>query len=113
MARLALEYIDNEEEDKAEDLLVKYVNENSDAPLSLFILGNLSFGAEDINQARDYYEKAIEQNPELHEAHYNLALVYVNLGLYDQAKEQAQKAIELAPEKKSYTKLLTEIENQL
>lgn len=113
MAMLALEYIDNEEEDKAEDILVKYVNENSDAPLSLFILGNLSFGAEDINQARDYYEKAIEQNPELHEAHYNLALVYVKLELYDQAKEQAQKAIELAPEKKSYTKLLKEIENQL
>ncbi|MDQ7860788.1 tetratricopeptide repeat protein [Peribacillus frigoritolerans] len=57
----------------------------------------------DIYKARDYYEKAIESNPDLHEAHYNLALVYMNLESFDQAKEQADKAIELAPDNKSYT----------
>ncbi|MGJ3196124.1 rhomboid family intramembrane serine protease [Peribacillus frigoritolerans] len=113
MAMLAQKYIDDDEEDKAEEMLFKYVESNPDAPLSLFMLGNLSFDKKDIYKARDYYEKAIESNPDLHEAHYNLALVYMNLESYDQAKEQADKAIELAPDNKSYTKLLEEIEKQL
>ncbi|MBR8645383.1 hypothetical protein KEH51_18055 [[Brevibacterium] frigoritolerans] len=37
----------------------------------------------------------------------------MNLKSFDQAKEQADKAIELAPDNKSYTKLLEEIEKQL
>ncbi|MFD6211077.1 MULTISPECIES: rhomboid family intramembrane serine protease [unclassified Peribacillus] len=113
MAMLAQKYIDHEEEDKAEEMLSKYVDENPDAPLSLFILGNLSYEKKDISKAKDYYEEAIERNPDLHGAHYNLALVYMNLGSFDQAKEQAKKAIELAPENKSYTKLLKEIETRL
>lgn len=94
-------------------MLFKYVDANPDAPLSLFMLGNLSFEKKDIYKARDYYEKAVESNPDLHEAHYNLALVYMNLESFDQAKEQAEKAIELAPDNKSYTKLLPEIEKRL
>jgi len=113
MAMLAQKYIDDDEEDKAEEMLFKYVESNPDAPLSLFMLGNLSFDKKDIYKARDYYEKAIESNPDLHEAHYNLALVYMNLESFDQAKEQADKAIELAPDNKSYIKLLEEIEKQL
>jgi rhomboid protease GluP len=113
MAMLAQKYIDDDEENKAEEMLFEYVESNPDAPLSLFMLGNLSFDKKDIDKARDYYEKAIESNPDLHEAHYNLALVYMNLESFDQAKEQADKAIELAPDNKSYTKLLEEIEKQL
>ncbi len=113
MAMLAQKYIDDDEEDKAEEMLNNYVDANPDAPLSLFMLGNLSFDNKDIYKARDYYEKAIENTPDLHEAHYNLALVYMNLESFDQAKEQAVQAIELAPDNKSYTKLLAEIENRL
>ncbi|MDW7614547.1 rhomboid family intramembrane serine protease [Peribacillus simplex] len=113
MAMLAQKYIDDAEEEKAEEMLFNYVDQNPGAPLSLFMLGNLSFDKDDLYKARDYYEKAIESNPDLHGAHYNLALVYMKLESFDQAKEQAEKAIELAPDKKSYIKLLAEIEKRL
>ncbi|MGM9956676.1 MAG: rhomboid family intramembrane serine protease [Peribacillus sp.] len=110
MAMLAQDYIEDGEEAKAEEMLADYVEDNSDAPISHFILGNLSFDNEEFEDARHYFEKAIEQNPKLHEAHYNLALAYAKLNLMDEAKEQAQKAVELAPKEKSYKELLEELE---
>ena len=110
MAMLAQDYMEDGEEGKAEEMLADYVEGNSDAPISHFILGNLSFDNEDFVEARYYFEKAIEQNPDLHEAHYNLALTYTRLELLDEAKEQAQKAVELAPKEKSYKELLEELE---
>lgn len=109
MAMLAQDYMNDGEEAKAEEMLSNYVDGNSDAPISHFILGNLAFDNEDFEQARYYFEQAIEQNPELHEAHYNLALSYAKLELMDEAKEQAQKAVELAPKEKSYQELLEEL----
>ena len=43
MAMLAQKYIDDDEEDKAEEMLFKYVDENPDAPLSLFMLRKFIF----------------------------------------------------------------------
>ncbi|MCK2012062.1 rhomboid family intramembrane serine protease [Peribacillus muralis] len=113
MAMLAQKYINDEKEAKAEEMLTDYVGDNPDAPLSLFMLGNIAFDEKDSNKAKDYYEKAIDTNPDLHQAHYNLALVQMDLGSLDQAKEQAEKAIELAPDNKSYAELLKKIETQL
>ncbi|WP_285768914.1 rhomboid family intramembrane serine protease [Peribacillus sp. SI8-4] len=113
MGLLAQKYINEEKEAKAEEMLIDYVGDNQDAPISLFMLGNLAIEQNDINQAKDYYEKSIKANPELHQAHYNLALIQMKLGAYAQAKEQAEKAVELAPDNKSYAKLLKKIETQL
>ncbi|MGE7879584.1 rhomboid family intramembrane serine protease [Peribacillus muralis] len=113
MAMLAQKYMDDEKTAKAEDMLINYVGENPNAPVSLFMLGNLALDKKDIYKARDYYEKSIAVDPDLHQAHYNLALVQMSLGAYDQAKEQAQMATELAPKNKSYAKLLKKVEAQL
>ena len=62
-------------------------------------------------KAKIQYEQAIEQNPELHQAYYNLALVNINLKEENEAKKLVKKAIELDPSNESYKKLLKELES--
>lgn len=110
MAMLAQDYLNEDETDKASEMLSDYTNNHKDAPLSHFILGNISFDNGDNSEAKIQYEQAIEQNPELHEAYYNLALVYINLHEEDEAKKLVKKAIELEPSNESYKKLLKELD---
>lgn len=112
MAMMAQDYIDKGKDDKAEEMLSDYVNGHHDAPISFFILGNLTFQDGDYEQARQYYETAIGQDNELPEAHYNLALVYIQLKDYEEAKVQAERAVNLAPKDKTYVKLLDELESE-
>ena len=46
-----------------------------------------------MSEAKIQYEQAIEQNPELHEAYYNLALVYINLNEEIEAKKLVKKQL--------------------
>ncbi len=110
MATLAQEYLNQDETDKASEMLIKYTKNHTDAPLSHFILGNISYTKGDSVEAKMQYEQAIEQNPKLHEAYYNLALVNINLKEEIEAKKHVNKAIELDPSNESYKKLLKQLE---
>lgn len=110
MAMLAQDYLTEGEEDKASELLTDYTENHSDAPSSHFMLGNISAKKGDTAEAKVQYQKAIEQNPDFHEAYYNLALVYISLQENDQAKNYVQKAIELSPSNESYKTLLKKLD---
>lgn len=47
--------------------------------------------------ATDWFKKAVKADPNLAEAHYNLALALDKMGKHDEATAAFKKAIELAP----------------
>ncbi|UTW70696.1 tetratricopeptide repeat protein [Anaerobacillus sp. HL2] len=55
----------------------------------------------------------IDQRPFLHEAHYNLSLVYYELRQYLDAFHSVQSAIELEPNNEDYQQLKNTIETHL
>lgn len=110
MAMLAQNYIKENEIEKASEMLKGYTKNHMDAPLSHFILGNITYENGDLVEAKNQYELAIQQNSQLHEAYYNLALVYLELNKADEAKKLIKKAIELNPSEESYQKLYKELE---
>jgi len=50
------------------------------------------------DKAIEYHQKAIDINPELYEAHFNMGLSFSNKGLYNEAIKCFQKAIEIKPD---------------
>jgi len=60
-------------------------------------------------EAKEHLHQVIDMNKDFHEAFYNLALIYLNEGNYEQAKEYAEEALERQPNNKEYDKLLTQI----
>ncbi|MEO7659644.1 MAG: tetratricopeptide repeat protein, partial [Pyrinomonadaceae bacterium] len=48
-------------------------------------------------QAVQSYKRAISLDPKLDEAHHQLALVYLHLGLFDKARAEIAKALEINP----------------
>jgi tetratricopeptide (TPR) repeat protein len=49
------------------------------------------------DKAKDYFQKAVEADPNLAEAHYNLGLVNDSMGNHGEATAEFQKAADLAP----------------
>ena len=49
------------------------------------------------NEARDFFESALQADPKLPEAHFNLALTLHKLGEHEQAKSHFKTAGELSP----------------
>ncbi len=73
-----------------------YQQDPNDAHLNLF-LGEYFAAQEQPDKALPYYEKAINLNPKLSEAHNALALFYAKLGDYEIAKVESLEAIDTAP----------------
>ena len=60
----------------------------------------LGFGAEaaeQLQKARDYYQKAVKFDPQLAVAQYNLGNILARLGSFDEAIEAYQMAVEANP----------------
>lgn len=110
MAMLAQDYLAEGKDDQARELLTDYSKNHFNAPISHFMLGNIAAEKGEEAEAKDHYEKAIDQNPDFHEAYYNLALVYISLENVVEAKPLVEKAIELDPANESYQTLLEEVE---
>ena len=60
--------------------------------------GNFYFDAEDYNKAVEYYNKAVELNPNYGTAWNNIGVAYYNLGNYNKAVEYYNKSLELNPD---------------
>lgn len=113
LAALAQEYINDGDEEKAESLLVKAVNSNSQSPNAYFMLGNMSLGDKQYKQAQEYYEEAIKILPDFHQAHYNLALTYLRENKVKLAQGHIEEALKLAPNESTYRKLQDQIDEYL
>jgi len=72
-----------------------YQQNPNDAYVNLF-LGNFYAANGQPDKSVQYYKVAIEQNPKLAEAHYNLAILYAQLGDLNSAKVESLKAIEIS-----------------
>ena len=113
LSTLAQEYIELGEKTKAEAVLTNAVSANSDSPNAYFLLGNLSIDKNDYEKAQQYYMQTIEKNQQFHQAHYNLALTYLQQGMVPQAKEHIAIALEIEPSESSYQELKKEIDDWL
>ena len=65
--------------------------------MSPIITSELSLTAGQTNDAKAYYQKAIDINPAYGDAHYNLALILRHLGRMDEAIAHYRKALEINP----------------
>ncbi|HDT15034.1 MAG TPA: tetratricopeptide repeat protein, partial [Firmicutes bacterium] len=71
---------------------------NKLAANTAFMLGNAFFSAGAVGKAVYYYAKAIEYNPELYYAYYNLGITYSAAGNAKKAAETMKRLLELKPD---------------
>ncbi|WP_050615770.1 rhomboid family intramembrane serine protease [Bacillus testis] len=105
LTMLAQEYIQKKENDKAKAILEQSLEHGMISPTAEFLLGNLSIDEKDYDQAQAYYKKAIQLNPDFHQAHYNLALTYLQQQNIQEAIKESDAALKLQPDEESYQKL--------
>jgi superkiller protein 3 len=65
-------------------------------------LGGLFATYGNYTAAVEAYHKALELNPNMHQAYFDLGVAYMEMGQLDQALEQINKAITLSPQEASY-----------
>lgn len=106
---LAQEYNQNEEFDKAYELLSKYQEQDEESPEILFLLSYTEIKRENLESAKNHLLRVIELDPSFHEAHYNLALIYLEQQSLEEAKTHAEHALEINPDKQEYKDLLENI----
>ncbi|WP_163103397.1 rhomboid family intramembrane serine protease [Peribacillus alkalitolerans] len=106
---LANEYIQAGEENEARDLLKGLLHERPTAPHAYFLLGNLEAKEKRYQEAKTAYLEAIQQKKDLHEAYYNLSLVYLEEGNTEKAKEQLLLAIKYGKGEPMYQTLLEKL----
>ncbi len=73
-----------------QDLLTKAVAVDPGCSEAYLQLGVLEATRRDFNKAIAYYNKAIEANPQMSEAHYRLAVAYDRVGEKEKAQQQFQ-----------------------
>ncbi|MFE8695442.1 rhomboid family intramembrane serine protease [Cytobacillus sp. FJAT-53684] len=106
---MAQEYINKEEFNKAENLLTDYLKKDEVSAEVYFLLSYAEINLKEIDQAKEHLLLAINKRKDFHEAYYNLALIYIDESNFLEAKEYAEKAVELMPEQKDYQNLLQEL----
>lgn len=75
---------------RVQDLLTKAVSEDPGCSAAYLQLGVLEATRRDFNKAIAYYNKAIEANPQMSEAHYRLGVAYDRVGEKEKAQQQFQ-----------------------
>ncbi|MFP4139711.1 MAG: tetratricopeptide repeat protein [Phycisphaerae bacterium] len=89
-----LPLMEDGELDQAEKLLQRYRGEASSAVFD-YLLGNLYFQREQIDQAVAAYKEATKKYRKFRRAHRNLGLIYVRIGEHDKAVAALTRVIEL------------------
>lgn len=111
---LAQDAIENENYEDAYDWLSKYVEGTTDP--SSEIIFTLAFTQLNLNktaEAKENFELVIEMRDDFPEAHYYLALIYLETNNIQLAKDHAEKAIQLRPKDKNFRQFLDEFNDYL
>lgn len=109
MASLAQHYNQEEEYEKAYSLLDEYIEDYGDGPAEIyFVLSYAEIHLNYLDDAKLHLEKAVQLRSDFHEAYYNLAILYLNEGHLQDAKNAAEKALNIVQNDK-YKSLLDEI----
>lgn len=105
----AQDYIKSENYEGAYQLLKQYQSQENESPEILFLLSYTEVKRGHLENAKNYLLRVIDLREDFHEARYNLALIYLEQGLVEKAKEQAGKAVQASPDNSSYKELLDSI----
>ncbi|MEH7111920.1 rhomboid family intramembrane serine protease [Neobacillus niacini] len=111
---LAQEYIKQENYDQAYNVLTKYVENSSKISAEVyFALSFIEIKQGFLEDAKSHLLLVINMDPDLPEAYYNLALIYLEENDLLKAKEKAEKASGLKPEQQEYADLVQELNRML
>ncbi|MBM7701533.1 rhomboid family intramembrane serine protease [Metabacillus iocasae] len=109
---IASQYIQKEEYSKVNRVLTPFIDGNSKDSRVYFLASIVEFQENDLNQARQYLESAVQYNNQFHEAHYNLALIYSEMNETEKAKEAVNKAVQLDSSNEKYNQLWGKLHNK-
>jgi tetratricopeptide (TPR) repeat protein len=84
----------NEEVELVEQLMRDF----PDSDGSLVIMGNLCYRHGDVIKALEYWNRALQINPEQPNVYRSMALLYMKKGQFDDAVAQFRKALEIQPQ---------------
>jgi len=84
----------NEEVELAEQLMRDFPGSEE----SLVVIGNLCYRHGDVIKAMEYWNRALQINPEQPNVYKSMALSYMKKGQFDDAVAQFKKALEIQPE---------------
>lgn len=101
--------IENGDYEAAYETLLGLVSEGEEDANSYFKLAYSEVHLQKYEDAKKHFKKAIELEPDFHEAHFNLASIYYEQGDIEAAKKHASKAEEISDQEK-YRDFLKEIE---
>ncbi|MCP3741402.1 rhomboid family intramembrane serine protease [Rossellomorea sp. BNER] len=110
---LAQQRIEEHDFEEASTLLFEVIEDGKPNAQTYFLLSYVEIKQGEINVAENHLQKAIELEPDFHEAHYNLALVLGDKADLKTAFVHAKKALELKPDEKSYQQLVDRLEEQI
>jgi tetratricopeptide (TPR) repeat protein len=65
-------------------------------------LGNLALNRKEVDEAIGHYEKALQNDPELFAAHYNLSLSYRDKFLFPEGERESRRAVDIDSEANAY-----------
>jgi hypothetical protein len=65
-------------------------------------LGNLALNRKEVDEAIGHYEKALQYDPELFAAHYNLSLAYRDKFLFPEGERESRRAVGIDSEANAY-----------
>ena len=105
---LAQEYINQEEYEKANEMVSKYLD-GDNYPEAHFYAGYLDFREGNLNKAEEHFQAAVEQRTDFPEAYYNLGLIYWQRNDTDLAIEYIEKAIEQDPDNEDFQQVLDQV----
>jgi rhomboid protease GluP len=106
---LAQDYLQNDEYEEARSLLLDYHSEEEASADILFLLSFAEIKLENFEDAKYYLHQVLELKPDFHEAHYNLALVYLQQKEFEDARIHAEEAVQLQPENEDYQNLFNRV----
>jgi rhomboid protease GluP len=112
---LAQEYIKEEDYDKAYSLLKENADESKEKSSAevYFLLSFSEIKKGMIEEAKTHLLTVIDKDPEFHEALFNLALIYLEENDLAKAKDFAERAAGIEPNRNEYGNLVTEINTYL
>ncbi|MFB5662053.1 rhomboid family intramembrane serine protease [Alteribacillus sp. HJP-4] len=97
-AQIAQEWLERGEDERADELITAALEDNPDQPQLHFLKGYISTNENDYEAAAVSFERAVELNEDFAEAHYNLALVYIELGKIEEAEASLEQSKETGKE---------------
>ncbi|MBP3951241.1 rhomboid family protein [Bacillus suaedae] len=108
---LGQEYLMAENVDEAYPFLQRAVEIDPTMPEATFLLAYAEAMRGNYQEAHQLLETTITERPDFHEAHYNLALVYLEFNQIEKAREAVSRAMEL-DSNQQYLDLYNELSNE-